>query len=38
VESGQGKRERIGRLVQMRADKRDEIDEVLAGTSPRRWG
>ncbi|MGZ6076189.1 MAG: elongation factor G [Myxococcaceae bacterium] len=26
-----GKRERIGRLVQMRADKRDEIDEVLAG-------
>jgi len=25
------KRERIGRLVQMRADKRDEIDEVLAG-------
>jgi elongation factor G len=26
-----GKRERTGRLVQMRADKRDEIDEVLAG-------
>ncbi len=26
-----GKRERIGRLVQMRADKRDEIDEVLGG-------
>jgi elongation factor G len=26
-----GKRERIGRLVQMRADKRDELDEVLAG-------
>jgi elongation factor G len=26
-----GKRERIGRLVQMRADKREEIDEVLAG-------
>jgi elongation factor G len=25
------KRERIGRLVQMRADKRDEIEEVLAG-------
>jgi len=25
------KRERIGRLVQMRADKRDEIDEVLSG-------
>jgi len=25
------KRERIGRLVQMRADKRDEIDEVAAG-------
>ncbi len=25
------KRERIGRLVQMQADKRDEIDEVLAG-------
>jgi elongation factor G len=29
--SAKGKRERIGRLVQMRADKRDEIDEVLAG-------
>jgi elongation factor G len=28
---GKRKRERIGRLVQMRADKRDEIDEVLAG-------
>ena len=26
-----GKRERIGRLVQMHANKRDEIDEVLAG-------
>jgi elongation factor G len=26
-----GKRERIGRLLQMRADKRDEIQEVLAG-------
>jgi elongation factor G len=25
------KRERVGRLVQMRADKRDEIQEVLAG-------
>ncbi|MDP1828268.1 MAG: elongation factor G [Archangium sp.] len=25
------KRERVGRLVQMRADKRDEIDECLAG-------
>jgi len=25
------KRERIGRLVQMRADKRDEIEEILAG-------
>ncbi len=25
------KRERVGRLVQMRADKRDEIEEVLAG-------
>jgi len=25
------KRERIGRLVQMRADKRDDIEEVLAG-------
>jgi elongation factor G len=29
--SAKQKRERIGRLVQMRADKRDEIDEVLAG-------
>jgi len=29
--SAKEKRERIGRLVQMRADKRDEIDEVLAG-------
>ena len=27
--SVKGKRERVGRLVQMRADKRDEIDEVL---------
>ncbi|MDR2188040.1 MAG: elongation factor G [Azonexus sp.] len=26
-----GKKERIGRLVQMRANDRDEIDEVLAG-------
>jgi elongation factor G len=26
-----GKKERVGRLVQMRADKRDEITEVLAG-------
>jgi elongation factor G len=25
------KRERVGRLVQMRADKRDEVEEVLAG-------
>jgi elongation factor G len=29
--SAKQKRERIGRLVQMRADKRDEIEEVLAG-------
>ena len=26
-----GRRERVGRLVQMRADKRDEIEECLAG-------
>jgi elongation factor G len=26
-----GKRERVGRLLQMRADKRDELQEVLAG-------
>jgi elongation factor G len=29
--SVKGKRERIGRLLQMRADKRDEISECLAG-------
>jgi len=29
--TGKKKRERVGRLVQMRADKRDEIDECLAG-------
>jgi elongation factor G len=29
--SVKGKRERVGRLVQMRADKRDELQEVLAG-------
>ena len=29
--SAKKKRERVGRLVQMRADKRDEIDECLAG-------
>jgi elongation factor G len=28
---GKRKRERVGRLVQMRADKRDEIDECYAG-------
>jgi elongation factor G len=29
--SVKGRRERVGRLVQMRADKRDEIQECLAG-------
>jgi elongation factor G len=29
--TGKKKRERVGRLVQMRADKRDEIQECLAG-------
>ena len=29
--TGKKKRERVGRLVQMRADKRDEISECLAG-------
>ena len=29
--SVKGRRERVGRLVQMRADKRDELEEVLAG-------
>ena len=29
--TAKGKRERVGRLVQMRADKRDEIQECLAG-------
>jgi elongation factor G len=29
--TGKKKRERVGRLVQLRADKRDEIDECLAG-------
>ena len=31
LEPAKGKRERIGRLVQMRADKREEIKEALAG-------
>ncbi len=29
--TAKGKRERVGRLVQMRADKRDELQECLAG-------
>jgi elongation factor G len=29
--SARGKRERVGRLVQMRADKKDDIQECLAG-------
>ena len=29
--SSKGKRERVGRLVQMRADKKDDIQECLAG-------
>jgi elongation factor G len=29
--AGKKKRERVGRLVQLRADKRDEIEECLAG-------
>ncbi|HZN92076.1 MAG TPA: elongation factor G [Myxococcales bacterium] len=29
--STKGKRERVGRLVQMRADKKDDIEECLAG-------
>ncbi len=29
--TAKGKRERVGQLVQMRADKRDQIDECLAG-------
>ncbi len=29
--SGRGKRERVGRLIRMYADRREELDEVLAG-------
>ena len=35
--SVKGKRERVGRLVQMRADKRDEIAECSPATSARWW-
>jgi elongation factor G len=31
MNSSRGKRERIGRLIRMYADRREEIDEVLAG-------
>jgi elongation factor G len=31
MNSGRGKRERVGRLIRMYADRREEIDEVLAG-------
>jgi elongation factor G len=31
LNSGRGKRERVGRLIRMYADRREEIDEVLAG-------
>jgi elongation factor G len=31
INATQGKKERIGRLVQMHANKRDELDEVFAG-------
>jgi elongation factor G len=32
-----GKNERIGRLLKMHADKREEISEVGPATSPPRW-
>ncbi|MGB7536906.1 MAG: elongation factor G [Anaerolineales bacterium] len=31
MNSGRGKRERVGRLIRMYADRREELDEVLAG-------
>ena len=31
LNAGRGKRERVGRLIRMYADRREEIDEVLAG-------
>jgi elongation factor G len=31
LNSGRGKRERVGRLIRMYADRREEIDEILAG-------
>ena len=33
-----GTKDRIGRLLKMHANKREEIDEVYAGTSLQRWG
>jgi len=31
MNSGRGKRERVGRLIRMYADRREDLDEVLAG-------
>ena len=33
-----GRKERIGRLLQMHANQREEIEELRPATSPRRWG
>jgi translation elongation factor EF-G len=37
AELGQGKKERIGRIVQMHANQREEIKEMMAGDIAAAW-
>ncbi len=37
INSVKSRKERVGRLLQMHANQRDEIKEVLAAISPPRW-